>query len=201
MPRTPATKEQKEAIRSKIRQAAAELYRETGLSNITARAIAVRAEVSVGTIYAHFGSLSELMQSLWQEPVERFETRLRKTAASVESPLERVTILCKEYLGFARRNPELYRSSFLFVRPRDMEVSNKMKLEERAFSELMMNTIEEGQASGVFRQEDPRVATQLIWAAIHGVIALPINLDRIQWDNEKRLEEEMIELVLRSIQN
>ena len=65
----------------------------------------------------------------------------------------------------------------------------------------MMETIEDGQASGVFRQQDPRVTTQLIWAAIHGVIALPINLDRIQWDSEKQLEDEMIALVLRSVQN
>ena len=69
MARPTLTKEQRAEIRSRIRKAATELYPESGLSDISARGIAKRAGVSVGTIYSYFDNLPELMQSLWIEPV------------------------------------------------------------------------------------------------------------------------------------
>ena len=72
MPRRPATESQREEVRQKIRNAAKAIYREKGITGISARAIAVSAGVSVGTIYSYFGDLQTLMQSLWLEPLDRF---------------------------------------------------------------------------------------------------------------------------------
>ena len=60
MPRPALTEEQRRETRRQIRQAASDMYAENGLSDISARAIAKRAGVSVGTIYSHFANLTDL---------------------------------------------------------------------------------------------------------------------------------------------
>ena len=46
--------------------------------------VAQEAGVSVGTVYSHFGSLSELMQSLWRRPARKLVQRLAPTARVVK---------------------------------------------------------------------------------------------------------------------
>ncbi|MEL0048646.1 MAG: TetR/AcrR family transcriptional regulator [Gammaproteobacteria bacterium] len=125
MPRPKATEAQKTESRSKIRHAAAELYREQGPDNLTARAIAIRAGVSVGTLYSHFSDLSELARSLWQGPVDKFDQHLRTLVEVQTDPVKRIELLLLAYLEFARTNPELYQGTFLYVRPANREAPEK----------------------------------------------------------------------------
>ena len=76
MPRPALTEEQRRESRRRIREAASALYATSGLGDISARAIAKEAGVSVGTIYSHFGSLAELMQSLWRQPARKLVQQL-----------------------------------------------------------------------------------------------------------------------------
>ncbi len=198
MPRPPATQEHVDAVRSKIRHAAVDLYREQGLNNLTARAIAVRAGVSVGTIYKHFGSLSELARTLWQGPVEKFEQGLAATAARYQDPLERIKALLEAYLSFARKNADLYRGTFLFVRPPNQDAPPRTQATASVFAKLLIEALEEGQQAGQVLAGDAQVQAQTLWAGLHGVIALPVNLDRLKWKN-RAIEREMVEGLLRAI--
>ena len=112
MARQQATAEQRAEVRERIRTAAAAVYRAEGLGRVSARAIAQEAGVSVGTLYSYFENLQDLMQSLWMEPVERFEQRLRSIALAHEEPLERIESLLRAYVAFALRPRALYRSAF-----------------------------------------------------------------------------------------
>ncbi|MEM1434345.1 MAG: TetR/AcrR family transcriptional regulator [Pseudomonadota bacterium] len=181
MARPKATQAQKDAVQLKIRQAAADLYREQGVANLTARAIAQRAGVSVGTIYVHFGSLSSLARSLWQGPVERFEQQLKDIAQRVERPVDRVRALLEAYLQFARANPEVYRGAFLFVRPLAEEAPPREPFATSTFAALLIDAIEAGCRAGDLAVVDVPAQAQFMWASLHGHIALPINLDRFEW--------------------
>ena len=194
MARPKATESQKDAVRSKIRRAAADLYREQGLTNLTARAIATRAGVSVGTIYVHFGNLAGLARSLWQGPVDRFEVHLRELAEREPDPVSRIRAMLAAYLEFARTNPELYRGTFLFVRPPAEEVEEQQDFTVNTFAKLMIDALEEGSRSGALAVKDARLQAQMIWAALHGSIALPINLDRFEW--QKVDDQELIDRIL-----
>ena len=77
MARPAATPEQRARKRFLIRDAAAELAREVGPAGVTIRKIAERAGVSVGTVYKHFGSLTDITRSLWTEPVAEANQRMR----------------------------------------------------------------------------------------------------------------------------
>lgn len=198
MPRPPATPSQINAVRSKIRRAAVDLYREQGLNNLTARAIALRAGVSVGTIYKHFGSLSDLARSLWQGPVEEFEGALEVLAAEHQDPVQRLRVLLEAYLDFAGRNPDLYRGVFLFVRPPDQDPPEPAGLTSSVFARLLIDALKAGQQRESVVAGDARVQAQLLWAALHGVIALPINLDRLKW-NSQSMRRQIVDGLLRMI--
>lgn len=200
MARPKATQSQKDAVRLKIRRAAADLYREQGFANLTARAIAQRAGVSVGTIYVHFGNLSSLARSLWQGPVERFEQQLRELSQQTPDPMERIRVLLQAYLEFARANPEVYRGAFLFVRPLAEDPPPRADFITSTFAELLVEAIEAGHRAGGLKVTESRAQAQVIWAALHGHIALPINLDRFDWQHcsDEKLIAELLKLLRRA---
>lgn len=199
MARKPATDEQREAARKRLQAAASALYADVGASGVSARAIADRAGVSVGTIYTYFGSLQGLMQSLWMQPLERINARLERIAQAAVDPLERIRKLLEAYVEVALQAPELFRGAFLFVRPDSLGKPPKAALDSAVFATLLMAAIEEGQAGGRVRAGDPRRLAQLAWAAVHGGLALPINFDRLDLDSGQILAADMIAVIVDSL--
>ena len=196
MPRKPATEEQRRAIRTRLQQAAAAIYRAEGLAGISARAIAQKADVSVGTIYAHFGSLQALMQTLWQEPLERLNQRFLLAAEANPDPFARLQALLETYLDYALEFPELYRGAFLFVRPEQMEKPERLSFEDVHFPRLVRLALEQAQANGAIKGGDTEAQMQLLWAGLHGVLALPVNMDRFAFAPVRDRAETMIQTLL-----
>jgi len=197
MARPKATQAQVDAVRSNIRRAAAELYLEQGLTNLTARAIAQRAGVSVGTLYVHFGNLSELARSLWQGPVDQFEQELETLAAKTADPVKRIRLMLGAYLDFARKHPDLYRGTFLFVRPPNQQPPDQQDFKTSAFARLMIGAVKAGQQSGTLIRQDAASQVQLLWATLHGMLALPVNLDRFTWKrvNDKTIIDSLVRMI------
>ncbi len=71
-----------------------------------------------------------------------------------------------------------------------------MSLERDRFFQLYRQTIEEGQRSGMFRSGNLDELTQLVISAIHGSIALPINLHRLALDPSSKIPKLMISTML-----
>lgn len=196
MPRKPATDDQRQAARRTLQKAAAGLYAESGAAAVSARAIAQRAGVSVGTLYAYFGSLQGLMQSLWMEPVEVINAQLERLAAETADPAQRLRALLNAYVEVALTRPELFRGAFLFVRPDTLPKPAREPFEDTPFAALLTSAIREGQDSGAFRGGDPGELAQVAWAGVHGCLALPVNFDRLDFAEPARLASRMIDILL-----
>jgi AcrR family transcriptional regulator len=196
MPRKPATDDQRQAARRTLQKAAAGLYAESGAAAVSARAIAQRAGVSVGTLYAYFGSLQGLMQSLWMEPVEVINAQLERLAAETADPAQRLRALLNAYVEVALTRPELFRGAFLFVRPDTLPKPAREPFEDTPFAALLTAAIREGQESGAFRGGDPGELAQVAWAGVHGCLALPVNFDRLDFAEPARLASRMIDILL-----
>ena len=201
MARKPATAEQRQAARRHIQKSAASVYSELGASAVSVRAIAQRAQVSVGTIYAHFGSLQGLMQSLWMEPLETINAQLADLAASIDAPVQRLAALLNAYVEVAQARPELFRGAFLFVRPDTLPKPERGPLEDAPFAALLIAAIEEGQARGELRDGDPRLLAQVAWAGVHGCIALPANFDRLTVAEPSDLAAQMVQMLVSDYSN
>jgi len=200
MARKPATDEQREAARKRLQAAASAQYAALGAGGVSARAIAERAGVSVGTIYTYFGSLQGLMQSLWMEPLDRINGRLNRIAQAHADPVQRLRKLLEAYVDVATNAPELFRGAFLFVRPESLEKPPRDSLESVLFGALLLAAIEEAQAAGRVRTGEPRRLAQLAWSAVHGSLALPVNFDRLDLDAGQAVAADMITAILHSLE-
>ncbi len=201
MPRPALTDEQRRATRRRIREAAAELHAENGLAGISARAVAEKAGVSVGTLYSHFSNLGELMQSLWRTPARRVATKLEQLAAEVTEPVERLRAMLHIYASFAVEERAVFRGAFLFVRPESHEAPARVSLDDDRFFQALRGALVDGQEAGVFRAGHPNKLTQTVLGAVHGALALPINMHRLALDTSAEPPEHMIEVMLEWLQS
>jgi len=200
MPRKPATEAQRDEERARIRRAAATIYREEGLSAISARSVAKKADVSVGKIYAYFDNLADLMQSLWIGRVDRLNADLEAVARAHSDPIKRIRELMKAYIGFATDNPDLYKGAFLYVRPQGHEKPEARPIESAALASGLIDALKEGQKQGRIRKGNPKRLAQVLWAGIHGSIALPTNIDRIALEESRLIAKEMIQVLMDALE-
>lgn len=199
MARPKASPEQRANVRRSIQSAAAELYRAEGLSAISARAVATKAGVSVGTIYSYFGDLTGLMQSLWTGRIAQLEDAFRALAAQHKDPVIRIEALLRAYFEFGVDQSVLYRNALMFVRPTALEAPKSQPLNEFAFPTLIKAAIEEGQATGALIDGDPDTLAQVLWSAVHGALALPVNMDRLDLQDPSKMIEPVIEALMRLV--
>lgn len=200
MPRPALTDEQRRAIRRNIRAAAAELYADNGVSNISVRAVADKAGVSVGTVYSYFSSLSELLQSLWRQPARKLVRAMAQIREDHPDPVTRLDALLKAYVRFAVEEPQVFKSAFLFVRPESVKPPKQIALADDEFFVLFRDTLSQGQDSGQFRTGDPDTYAQMVLSAVHGALALPVNLHRLALQPGPELAQKMIAAQLEWLQ-
>ena len=200
MARPKASPEQRAQVRRSIQQAASDLYRAEGLSAISARAVATKAGVSVGTIYSYFGDLTGLMQSLWTGPISALEDELRALAQRVSDPKARIEALLRAYLAFGVEQSVLYRNALMFVRPSALGTPEKQPLDQFAFPTLLRAAIVQGQSDGVIISEDPDKLVQTLWAGVHGALALPVNLDRVALQPAADISDVCIRALMRALE-
>ena len=199
MARPAASPEERARQRRRIRRAAADVYAEDGIHGISVRAVAKRAGVSTGTIYSYFSSLQELMVSLWRQPVAQAERELEAVARSHRDPVPRLIALMETYAEFAFSNPDVYRGAILFVRPASLPKPERQPLYELAFPRLLRAALEEGQQRGEIQAGDLDEMTQLLFAGLHGALALPVNVDRYEVASQQELAPAMIRTLLNAV--
>lgn len=198
MARTAATPEQRAQIREKIRAAAAAVYEEKGAAGTSARAIAVKAGVSVGTLYSYYANLPDLMRSLWAEPVAEEIERLRAATAETHDPLDALQLLLKGYAAFAFRRPDILKGAFLFVRQGDGSALPPAPASVE-FERMLIDTIEAGQKTGQIKQGPADQMARTLWAGVHGALALPINIESLDFGEPAQLVDDMVAMLLGSL--
>ena len=73
-------------------------------------------------------------------------------------------------------------------------------MKDEVFYRNLCLAFRDGQDQGIFKPFDPHDMAQLFWAAIHGSLALPVNLDRYNFDSPDRLSSNMIDALLEMIE-
>lgn len=199
MARPRATTEQREEVRSGIRNAAAAIYATQGVSAISARSVALKAGVSVGTIYSHFGDLPGLMQSLWIERIAAQNLNFTELVGEYENGLDRLKALMRAYLRFGYENADLYKGAFLSLKPGTLHKLGSGPLDTTEFPTLLTETLKQCQAEGQVIAGEPAVMAQIIWSGLHGCLALPDHLDHRAFKPADDIAEPMIEALIRSV--
>ena len=199
MARTAATPEQRAQVREQIRLAAAAVYEEKGMEGTSARAVAVKAGVSVGTLYSYYANLAELMRSLWAEPVAEEMARLRATVELIADPLQALQTLLEGYANFAFGHPDILRGAFLFVGQATQETALPPAPAAFEFEHLLRDTILAGQKTGQIKPGPADQMAHMLWAGVHGALALPINIESLDFGSPKQLVADMTSTLMESI--
>lgn len=196
---------EKEALRTKILDAARALFVEEGYEAVTMRRIAAAIEYSPTAIYLHFRDKKAVINALCDADFLKLATRFRKIA-EVADPIARLKAAGFAYADFAMRHPNHYRLMFMTPHPPHspdesvIEVGNR---EQDAYA-FVLWTAGEAIAQGLLRPElsDSELVAQIVWSAIHGWVSLRMtkcNEPWVDWRPQKRSIEAVIDVSIRGI--
>ncbi len=174
---------EKEEVRTRILDAARELFAEQGVEAVSMRKIAERIEYTATALYFHFRDKDALLRELCAHDFLAF-TRRFLSLAKVQDPIERLTGLGEAYVAFAVKHPHHFRLMFMtphmpIVTPEGIRRGNP---QEDVYA-FLRETVREGIAQGRFRKDlsGVELVTQTIWAGVHGVAALEIARPKDDW--------------------
>lgn len=165
------------ALRRKILDAARTLFAAQGYEAVTMRTIAQAVEYSPRTLYLHFKDKEELIRELCQEDFRELGESFGRLLA-VPDPLERLHAAGVAYAEFAQAFPNHYQLMFMTPKPvhEDPAAVDWIGNPEADAYAFVKACAAEAQAKGLLKPgwEDPDLAAQVIWGALHGVIALHV---------------------------
>jgi AcrR family transcriptional regulator len=184
---------EKQELRQAILTAAAELILERGYDAFSLRRVAERIGYSATTIYLYYESKDDLVAAVLAEGFERFVRALE--AVQTEDPAERVADLGRAYVAFGLANRVHYQ--LMFMRRMDLLLREGAG-EPRSF-EILVSAVERAIESGAFRAGDARLYGLVLWAAIHGVVALAIQLPQLDEPTLRAATETALDVAARGL--
>jgi AcrR family transcriptional regulator len=177
-----------------ILDAAHDLFAREGYDRVTMRRIAEAIEYSPTTIYNHFEDKDDLVQSLCEEDFARLLGALQAKEAPAD-PVEQIRQLGLAYARFGVDHPNHYR--FMFMTPAKFEHLHELSGSGQQAFGLVRSAVERAIASGSFRPGDATALAQVLWASLHGVVALLITLRPEHWPDAPAVPD----LVARVVEN
>jgi AcrR family transcriptional regulator len=197
---------ERQELRTRILDAARELFAEQGYDAVTMRGIADRIEYSPTAIYFHFKDKQALLRELCDTDFATLAQKFR-TIAAIADPIERLRQIGRVYTSFGLEYPNHYRLMFMTPQPPGMRATDSRiargNPEEDAYA-LLRATAAEAIAQGRLRPEygDADLVSQMVWAGVHGAVSLHMckcNDDWVDWREAKTIAYELIETMIRGL--
>jgi AcrR family transcriptional regulator len=157
-------------LRSALLAQAEQTVRERGVEELSLRDLARQVGVSHGAPRRHFADRQALLDALAQSGFARLEAELRSAVGGAGKSFERrLRAAAGAYIRFAVRDPALL--ELMFAGKHRDPTGALDDAAERAFS-IMLELIQQGQASGVLESGDPERVGLVLFATIQGIAAL-----------------------------
>jgi AcrR family transcriptional regulator len=164
----------KAEMRDMILQSAHKLFIDRGFEEVSIRNIAEAIEYSPATIYLYFKDKNEIFYALHNEAFKKFNAVMGEELATIADPFERLIGMGEMYIQFAMEHPKYYEIMFIMDAPMDC-FENREEWEEgnKALGGLEQLLVA-CQATGRFKDQDPRVLAFSIWSYMHGMCSLSL---------------------------
>jgi len=193
----------RDSIRTKILDAARELFIRDGVEAVTMRAIAKKIEYTPTTIYHHFRDKHALLLELCTIDMQRLGQAFQ-SIGRIEDPMERTRRFGLAYVDFGLDHPGIYRFLFMTPKPDIMSEAAIIASPEQNAYLMLRESVREGIAAGRYRPEfdDAEQLAQLLWGGLHGIVSLHVakgNERWIDWRDARETARAMIDVMQRGI--
>ncbi len=189
--------------REEILAAAKRLFLTEGYEHATIRKIAAAVGVTSGTLYLYFPDKDAILRAIAEATFGVLLVRLQAVWAEQTEPMERMRAGMHAYVRFGLAHPDEYRLTFLSKMmaeavPGRSACREEIESADRSF-EVLMNEATGLIRAGQFRDMDPVMAAEALWACMHGVTALLLDhADHLETPAE-RLASTVIDAALRGL--
>ncbi len=195
---------EREKTRERILDAARKMFVRHGYEATTMRAIADKIEYTPTAIYHHFRNKQALLTELVIADLESLASAFRQIGR-IEDPVERLGRIGQAYVEFALDHPMHYQLIFLTKHPLE---TVKMRLARQDPAEGAYAFLRAACAaaiqSGRLRPDikDPDELAQMLWAPVHGLMALHIVKGEdpwVEWRDARKTAARMNETMVRGL--
>jgi len=196
---------EKQARRNQILDAARTLLFEKGLHATSINQIAKQAELGVGTIYFYYKNKEEIFADLQEEGLEILFARILKSANLDLPPDEKLRRIGRQYIRFSQENRNYYDIiNYFLASPKIFFAPNLKSKVDRHGSQiigLIVEIINAGDRSGLFRSRNPRRDAITFWGTLHGLIQFKKLKDTVlAGDRHNSLLEHAVEHFISGLQ-
>jgi AcrR family transcriptional regulator len=183
--RVVTTRTSSHLVEGAVRAAALQILTQDGPEGFTVRAVAQRAGVAPMAIYNHFHGKNGLIDRIF---AEGFADLHRAMDIDLDDPVDTLRASGHAYRRFALEHRGHYLVMFLHHFEGFEPSMESAELAARAYGRLV-DIISRCVDTGAFEPLDPRRTAQLVWAMVHGYVALEMNHQMFADDAEKTFEQ------------
>jgi len=180
--------------RAEILAAAERIFVEHGYEGATIRKIADEVGLSSTALYMHFSEKSEILHEICRGAFEQLISDNRKIMTDHGAPEDRLRAMLQAYVDFGFANPNAYRLIYLTrpVEARDGAESTAQQMGSELFRAIE-DVLEEISNAGRLKITDHRLAGQVLWGGVHGIVSLVITKPYFDWSESSALTRTMID--------
>lgn len=195
---------EREEIRTRILDAARDLFVREGYEAVTMRRVAEKIEYSPTAIYFHFRDKETLLREICDADFLTLAHQIA-AAAEIRDPIERLRATGMAYFRFGMDYPNHYRLMFMTPHPPlgEEHALERGNPEEDAYAFLkaiVVQAIAEKRFHPALT--DDELIAQTVWAGVHGVVSLHIakcNDDWVDWRPLEKRAEVMIDMLVNGL--
>jgi AcrR family transcriptional regulator len=148
-----------ERSRRTILDAAAKLATVDGLEGLSIGRLADHIGMSKSGLYAHFDSKEDLQLATIETASAIFEADVVAPSEQVATPLEKIQVLCEQFLSHVERRVFpggcFFASAAAEFDTHPGAVRERISEFQRGWTDLLVQLVREAQAAGQLRAEDP----------------------------------------------
>jgi TetR/AcrR family fatty acid metabolism transcriptional regulator len=153
--------------RAAILAAATSVFARRGFFAAQVADVARAAGIAAGTVYLYFRSKDEILTSIFDRTMQEAIEEGQAALADVDDPAERLRRIARMHLARLGRDRNLAIVFQVELRQTTKFMERFSKTGLRDYLSVIQRTIEEGQASGVFRTSiDARTASKVFFGAL-----------------------------------
>jgi AcrR family transcriptional regulator len=194
---------QGQSRRAEILDAAKRLFLTDGYENATIRKIAAAVGVSSAALYLYFPDKDAILHAIAESTFEALLARLEEAQQRDGSDLDRLRAGLNSYIAFGLTHPDEYRLTFLakmmaYCGPGRPAKEGSLPAADRSFA-ILYDGIAGLMLAKVFRQGDPLLAAEAVWASLHGATALLLDQAEHVKSLPEALADAVIDIVIRGL--